>query len=239
MNIEYQVPLYTRLHRKQGTDLDFPDDDKDPTIKMRRRIWQLESDVAALLLVDARRHLSDRRRGLLNSNASGASAYYAQEHAVSDSRPATSPNFQTGLDSSYEELSMNSFGLQNEQDDASAQNRRPVSRTHAARVASPTLTQRIRHVQLSRQQTGGYRKSTGKRPIDSGSCLPLLQAAVSCNLAVPHGSYVQFSQWLVRSLPTNTPAAQLEVRRGSHLWEARRQCSGRNSSEGKKALGWH
>ena len=40
----------------------------DPTAALRARIWQLESDVSSLLLVDARRRLADRRQTLIAQN---------------------------------------------------------------------------------------------------------------------------------------------------------------------------
>ena len=54
--------------------LDDDDDSVSAQAKLRERIWQLESDVSALLLVDARRRLADRRQTLIDSNKGKAIA---------------------------------------------------------------------------------------------------------------------------------------------------------------------
>eukprot|EP01043_Picozoa_sp_COSAG02_P035379 COSAG02_NODE_2530_length_8601_cov_17.564455_3_plen_692_part_00 len=72
---DYQRRLkrYTRLRNngdKSGgwVTLDGDDDSASAQAKLRERIWQLEGDVSALLLVDARRRLADRRQTLIDSN---------------------------------------------------------------------------------------------------------------------------------------------------------------------------
>ncbi len=82
---EYQRRLkkYTRLRNngdKSGgwVTLDGDDDSVAAQAKLRERIWQLESDVSALLLVDARRRLADRRQTLIDSNKGKAIAAHQQ-----------------------------------------------------------------------------------------------------------------------------------------------------------------
>ena len=61
--------------------LEDDDDSVSAQAELRERIWQLESDVSALLLVDARRRLADRRQTLIDSNkgkAIAAHQKYAQ-----------------------------------------------------------------------------------------------------------------------------------------------------------------
>ena len=62
--------------------LDDDDDSVSAQAVLRERIWQLEGDVSALLLVDARRRLADRRQTLIDSNKGKSIAphqAYAQE----------------------------------------------------------------------------------------------------------------------------------------------------------------
>jgi hypothetical protein len=82
---DYQRRLkkYTRLRNngdKSGgwVTLDGDDDSVAAQAKLRERIWQLESDVSALLLVDARRRLADRRQTLIDSNKGKAIAAHQQ-----------------------------------------------------------------------------------------------------------------------------------------------------------------
>ena len=68
--------------------LDDDDDSVSAQAVLRERIWQLEGDVSALLLVDARRRLADRRQTLIDSNKGKAIAphqAYAQEKEKSRS----------------------------------------------------------------------------------------------------------------------------------------------------------
>jgi hypothetical protein len=90
---DYQRRLkkYKRLRNngnQAGGWATLDDDDDSPSAQavLRERIWQLESDVSALLLVDARRRLADRRQTLIDSNKGKAIASH-QKYAQETSKP--------------------------------------------------------------------------------------------------------------------------------------------------------
>jgi hypothetical protein len=140
-------------------------------VVIRHRIWQLEGDVAALLLVDARRRVADRRQHLLASGTGavagkgnlGASAEGGEAAASAGSswpspafRPSTSP---AGMrpPTAVTDLEISEWSTHHPSDlqwsltpatgeDAGntelIARQRPVSRAEAARAVSPTLTSR-------------------------------------------------------------------------------------------------
>lgn len=97
---DYQKRLKKYKHlRNNGNQsggwamLDDDDDSVSAQAQLRERIWQLESDVSALLLVDARRRLADRRQTLIDSNKGKAIAAHqkyasAQNNSLSKHRLA-------------------------------------------------------------------------------------------------------------------------------------------------------
>ena len=144
---------------------------------MRHRIWQLESDVAALLLVDARRRLADRRKQLVGG---GTVAMAPRGALPSDGQTLLTTRPSTSLASGQDDEFLQGWGAQNSlkvhaDPDSWA---RPVSRTSQTSAVSPTLTERIRQAQQRRLPHGSaYHKGKGKSTIIE-PYLPLLDAAV-------------------------------------------------------------